>query len=80
MYGKGVSKEGCLVDLGTTYEILEKSGTWYSYAGQRLGQGKENVKTMLQENPALSAEIETRVREKVANGVVKINVVNDSEE
>ncbi|MFA6074632.1 MAG: recombinase RecA [Negativicutes bacterium] len=80
MYGKGVSKEGCLVDLGTTYEILEKSGTWYSYGGQRLGQGKENVKAALQENPTLAAEIEAKVREKVATGIVRINVVNDSEE
>ena len=80
MYGKGVSKEGCLVDLGTTYEILEKSGTWYSYGGQRLGQGKENVKSVLQENPTMAAEIEMKVREKVANGLVKINVVAESEE
>jgi len=80
MYGKGVSKEGCLVDLGTTYEILEKSGTWYSYGGQRLGQGKENVKAVLLENPTMAAEIEMKIREKVATGLVKFNVVAESEE
>ena len=72
MYGKGASKEGCLVDLGASFEILEKSGTWYSYAGQRLGQGKENVKNILAENTVLADEIEKKIREKVASGSINV--------
>lgn len=80
MYGKGFSKEGCLVDLGTTLDILEKSGTWYSYGGQRLGQGKENVKAMLAENPELAAELDKKIREKIAAGTTKIDIAAEAEE
>ena len=62
MYGYGVSREGCLVDLGAQYEIIAKSGAWYSYQEQRLGQGKENVKDFLKQNPEMAAEIEAKVR------------------
>ncbi len=65
MYGVGISKEGELVDLAVKENIIEKSGTWYSYGEERLGQGRENVKRMLQENPDLMAEIEQKVREKL---------------
>lgn len=65
MYGQGVSHEGCLVDIGTELEIIEKSGAWYSFAGTRLGQGRENVKEFLRENAALAGEIEVRIREKL---------------
>ena len=50
MYGEGISREGSLIDMGTAFEILDKSGTWYSYLGTRLGQGKENVKAYLKEH------------------------------
>ena len=50
MYGEGISREGSLIDMGTAFEILDKSGTWYSYQGTRLGQGKENVKAYLKEH------------------------------
>ncbi len=63
MYGEGVSKEGELVDLAAEIDILEKSGAWYSYNGEKVGQGKENVKALLKENPELCAEIEYKVRE-----------------
>lgn len=62
MYGFGVSREGCLVDLGAQYDIIAKSGAWYSYKEQRLGQGKENVKEFFKQNPELAAEIETKIR------------------
>lgn len=62
LYGEGISKMGELIDLGVKAEIIEKSGSWYSYGEQRIGQGKENVRTFLKENPDMAAEIETKVR------------------
>ena len=63
MYGTGISKEGTLLDLGSSMQILEKSGTWYSYKGERLGQGKENVKNYLKEHADVAAEIEQIIRD-----------------
>ena len=63
MYGQGVSKEGELVDLAADANIIDKSGAWYSYKGDKIGQGKENVKTLFRENPTLAKEIEEQVRE-----------------
>lgn len=63
MYGEGVSKEGELVDLAAEAGIVEKSGAWYSYEGEKIGQGKENVKSLLKENKKLCQEIENKVRE-----------------
>ena len=63
MYGEGVSHEGEIVDLATEAGILEKSGAWYAYQGEKLGQGKENVKLMLKENAELKDELEKKVRE-----------------
>ena len=63
MYGEGISREGEIIDLATDSGILEKSGAWYSYNGQKIGQGKENVKVYLKENPALRDEIELKIRE-----------------
>ena len=62
MYGQGISHEGCLVDLGAEYDIINKSGAWYSYGDVRLGQGKEKVKDFLRENPEIAAEIEAKIR------------------
>lgn len=63
MYGEGVSKEGELVDLAAEAGTVEKSGAWYSYKGEKIGQGKENVKSLLKENKKLCQEIENKVRE-----------------
>ena len=63
MYGTGISKEGTLLDLGSSMEILEKSGTWYSYKGERLGQVKENVKNYLKEHADVATEIEQIIRD-----------------
>ena len=63
MYGEGVSREGEIIDLGTDAGILEKTGAWYSYNGEKLGQGKENVKLLLKENAKLRDEIEHKIRE-----------------
>ena len=69
MYGEGISREGEILELGVLHEILEKSGAWYIYNGDRLGQGKDNSRDFLKENPALAKEIEAKIREKA--GVVK---------
>ena len=62
MYGQGISHEGCLVDLGAEFDIINKSGAWYSYGDVRLGQGKEKVKDFLRENPEIAKEIEAKIR------------------
>ena len=64
MYGKGISKTGELIDLGVKAEIVEKSGAWYAYKGEKIGQGKENAKLYLEQNPKAAAEIEMTIREK----------------
>src|SRR5215470_5831186 len=64
LYGSGVSKEGELVDIGSEQGIIEKSGAWYSFGGERIGQGRENAKEYLKEHPAILHEIEGKVREK----------------
>ena len=63
MYGEGVSREGEIIDIASDLNILEKSGAWYSYKGEKIGQGKENVKLLLKENKALMNELESQVRE-----------------
>ena len=64
MYGKGISKVGELIDLGAKAEIVEKSGAWYAYKGEKIGQGRENAKIYLEQNPKVAAEIEMAIREK----------------
>lgn len=65
IFGEGISREGDLVDCGLQYGILEKTGTWYSYRGERLGQGRENVKKLLKENRELADQIDLEIRRKV---------------
>jgi recombination protein RecA len=65
MYGVGISREGEIIDLGSTEGIIEKSGSWYSYKGERIGQGKDNARTFLQENKAIAREIEDQIRLKL---------------
>ena len=64
MYGKGISKNGELIDLGAKADIIDKSGAWYAYKGEKIGQGKENAKLYLEKNPNVAEEIEKAVREK----------------
>jgi len=64
MYGKGISKSGELVDLGTKADVVEKSGAWYAYKGEKIGQGRENAKLYLEKNPKIAAEIEFAIRTK----------------
>ena len=85
MYGKGISKRGEIIDLGVEAGIVEKSGTWYSYEGERMGQGRENAKVFLEENPDISNQIEFSIRESA--GLIKdsqitpdVPVVEETEE
>ena len=64
MYGKGISKSGELIDLGSKADIVEKSGAWYAYKGEKIGQGRENAKIYLEQNPKIAAEIEIAIRTK----------------
>jgi recombination protein RecA len=68
MYGKGISREGSVLDIGVDLGIVNKSGAWYTYEGEQLGQGKENAKTFLSENPELMVEIDERIRTQVGVG------------
>jgi recombination protein RecA len=62
LYGKGISRSGELVDIGLALDVIQKSGSWFSYNGERLGQGKDNIRKMLESDAALFAEIEEKVR------------------
>ena len=77
LYGEGTSREGEIIDLGVEAKIVDKSGAWYAYKGEKIGQGKDNAREFLRENPDLALEIENRVREALgvplqAPGVVKV--------
>jgi recombination protein RecA len=65
MYGEGISREGDLLDLAVEHKVIEKSGAWFAYSGERLGQGRENVKQFLRDHPELTATIEDRVRKEL---------------
>ena len=62
MYGEGISRSGEVIELAVTNDLIEKSGAWYSYKGQKIGQGKENVRTFLKENPQIMQELEANIR------------------
>ena len=65
LYGEGISKEGEIIDMAVETEVLQKSGSWFSYDGNKLGQGKESVRLLLKDNPELSEEIEKKIKEKI---------------
>ena len=67
MYGKGISKSGEILDLGVELELIQKSGSWFSYKGEKLGQGRDSVKLILEDNPELMKELENTIKEKLAN-------------
>src|SRR5215475_10650879 len=68
IYGQGISREGSLIDVGVEQTIIRKSGAWYTYDGDQLGQGKENARKFLKENPDVAAEIEKKILEKLGVG------------
>ena len=71
LYGEGISREGEIVDLGVLHKLVEKSGAWYAYKGEKIGQGKDNARLYLKEHPEIAIEIENKIREAV--GVATIN-------
>ena len=71
IYGEGISRIGSLLDLGAEHKIIEKSGSWFSYGGERIGQGRDNAKRFLHENPALVSEIEAKVRAALGMAVAE---------
>jgi recombination protein RecA len=80
MYGEGVSKVGELVDLGVKAGVVEKSGAWFSYDSQRIGQGRENAKNFLKSNPDIAAKIEIAIRQNAGLITEKILAGEDSAE
>ena len=79
LYGEGISLEGEILDQGVILDIVEKSGSWYSYKGEKIGQGKDNARIFLKENPEISNEIEQLVRDN-ANISAEINAIELAEE
>ena len=74
LYNEGISKEGEIIDMGVEHNIVEKSGAWYSYNGERIGQGRDNVREFLKDHLDVSQSIETAVRERVGLGAVASEV------
>jgi recombination protein RecA len=70
MYGKGISREGGLIDVGVEAGLVRKAGAWYTYEGDQLGQGKENARNFLIDNPDTAVEIEKKIKEKLGIGAV----------
>jgi len=68
LYGKGISKEGNILDVATSLDIIKKSGSWFAYEGERLGQGRDNVRKYMEDNPEFTAKIDAQIREKLAIG------------
>ena len=73
MYGKGISKEGIVVDIGSELEVISRSGSWYSYKGDRIGQGRENAKLFLAQNPAIMEEIEKEIKDIFQTRKISLN-------
>ena len=65
LYGEGISREGELIDLGVKHNMIDKAGAWYSYNGDRIGQGKDNVRTFLKDNPDIARDIDQQLRAKL---------------
>jgi recombination protein RecA len=79
MYGEGISREGSIIDIGTEMDIVQKSGAWYSYEGERLGQGRENSKQFLKENVSVALAIETKIREAASLSAGSLSAADDEE-
>jgi recombination protein RecA len=80
MYGEGISREGSILDIGSDLDIVQKSGAWYSFNEERLGQGRENAKQFLKENSAIAEQIETRIREHHGlNGEIEVAAATEEE-
>jgi recombination protein RecA len=82
LYGHGISREGEIIDIGVKENIVEKSGSWYSYNGERVGQGKENARDFLLQNPEIAKDIEKQIRDRLLpkKGAVIVEVAADDDE
>lgn len=69
IYGQGISREGGIIDMGVEHGLIKKSGSWFTYDGDQLGQGMENSRRFLRDNPELAAELERLIKEKLGVGV-----------
>ena len=78
LYGEGISRQGEIIDLGVEFDIIVKSGSWYSYDGNRIGQGKENVREYLKNNDVMALDIENKIRQKL--GIPKVKSINENTE
>ncbi|NBO77535.1 MAG: recombinase RecA, partial [Betaproteobacteria bacterium] len=76
LYGEGISREGEIIDMGVLAQVVDKSGAWYAYKGEKIGQGKDNAREFLRENPEVAVEIENRIREFM--GIPPLEVSGDS--
>jgi recombination protein RecA len=79
LYNEGISKEGELIDIGSLQEIVEKTGAWYSFNKERIGQGKDNARQFLKEHPDVAADIEKRIREKTVTRTTAVGAAADEE-
>ena len=68
VFGEGISQQGCIIDMGVQYDIIAKSGAWFSYNGNKVAQGKEKMRQYLKDNPEVQAEIEAKIREAAKGG------------
>jgi recombination protein RecA len=80
LYGEGISREGEIIELGVDQGIIEKSGSWYSYGKDRIGQGKENVREYLKANPEVASEVETRIRTELLPDTVTESATQEAGE
>ena len=76
LYGEGISREGEIIDLGVNAKIVDKSGSWYAYNGEKIGQGKDNSREFLRENPDLAREIENKIRDSLGVALLPPAVVD----
>jgi recombination protein RecA len=79
LYGEGISREGEIIEMGTNMKLVEKSGAWYSYKGDKIGQGKDNAREYLKEHPEIAKEIEARIRANAGVASSLMQTVPDEE-
>ena len=81
LYGEGISREGEILELGTNMKLVEKSGAWYGYKGEKIGQGKDNSREYLKEHPEIAQEIESKIRAHagVASGLMQVETDEESD-
>ena len=77
LYGQGISREGGLIDMGVDQDFVRKAGAWYTYEGDQLGQGKENARNFLKDNPELADELEAKIKAKLGIGVQPVEAADE---